>query len=128
MSDPTDPSLPAFPDRPEGSDRIQILIVADRPDPGDDQSAGDLGLAILGTGLPTDIVDKLVSVGCDRDGIYAQATFTDFEQAPVVRLSTVVDSIPSAEEPEPVEEPPVEEEPPADDPDPEIDPEVATEG
>lgn len=108
--------LPDFPERPDGSDRVEIRIVADRPDPQDDSAGVDFGLAMLEAGLPQAIIDGLTAVGCPRDQIYVQATFIDTEQAPVVRLGEVFPEETEA----PVEEP-VAEEPP-------VDPETATEG
>lgn len=133
MTDPnvSPTELPGFPERPAGSDRMEIRIVADRPDPQTDQTAADIGLALLAAGLPEDILDAFVSVGCPRDQIYVQATFLDTEQAPVVRLGDV---FPEAVEPTeadagvpaPSDTPDPETDPaPVDEP---TDPEVAAEG
>ena len=116
------PEVPEWPERQPGQDQIDIRIRAFRPADGNPNPSGtdNVGLDLLATGLPQDILDKLGQVGIPRDQIFVQASIVDEGNAPIVRLGDVI--------PEATEPPADPEQTEAPDDGQPTDPEVASEG
>lgn len=92
MTDVNATPLDAFPTRSEGEDELRLDIRALRPAEGNPSpsGSGNLGLDVLATGLPGQILAALEAVGCPRDRVFVKATMVDEGDSPIIALADVV--------------------------------------